>query len=318
MSVDVTSLRKAELHCHIDGLLDPAMLDELAAHAERPHVDPAALRACYPIRSVEQWLNQYCALVDLGTEPRDRWLPRLLELHLGRLRRQNVVYSEIFISRLLFVRDDVSALVEFFSQLRERATTAAGPDLEVELVICIGRGPPEKVATQVPRIVALRRAGLICGVALAGLETKFPVRPLRPFLDTFRDLGLGIEIHAGEFGGPDSVREALQYGAPDRLGHALAAFSDDALVAEIAERGIHIEFCPSSNLALATVQQLENHPIGRAKALGLSFSINTDDPGPFACSLASEFASVANTFGFNLDDFENVFDHTMRAAFRGR
>jgi adenosine deaminase len=36
----------------------------------------------------------------------------------------------------------------------------------------------------------------------------------------------------------------------------------------------------------------------RLDPLGPSFSINTDDPGPFACSLTSELALVANTFGF--------------------
>jgi hypothetical protein len=35
----------------------------------------------------------------------------------------------------------------------------------------------------------------------------------------------------------NSVQDALHHGAPYRLGHAIAAFSDDAVVAEIAERG---------------------------------------------------------------------------------
>lgn len=106
MRVDVRAQRKAELHCHIDGLLDPAMLDELARRDERLAIDPAALAACHPVRSVEQWWHGYCALVDQAVLPRDRWLPRMLELHLARLRAQNVVYTEILVSSLLFVRND--------------------------------------------------------------------------------------------------------------------------------------------------------------------------------------------------------------------
>lgn len=237
MRVDAKSQRKAELHCHIDGLLDPAMLDELARGGDPLAIDPAALAAHHPVRSVEQWLHGYGSLVDPATHPRDRWLPRMLELHLARLRAQHVVYTEILVSSLLFVRSDEAALVDLFAELSARARAAAGPALRVELVICIGRGPPEKLARQVPRITALRRAGLIRGVALAGLEAEYPVRPLRPFLDAFRDLGLGIEIHAGELAGVDSVKDALRHGDPDRLGHAIAAFSDEAVVAEIAERG---------------------------------------------------------------------------------
>jgi adenosine deaminase len=174
------------------------------------------------------------------------------------------------------------------------------------------------VARQVPRIAALRRAGLIRGVALAGLEAQYPVRPLQPILDGFRDLGLGIEIHAGELAGAESVRDALRHGSPDRLGHAIAAFSDEAVLAEIAERGIHIEFCPSSNLALGVVPRIADHPIARAHELGLSYSINTDDPGPFACSLTSELELVGEAFGFGLEDFARIFDHTMQAAFADR
>ena len=315
---EAAAARKAELHCHIDGLLDPAMLDELARRGTPLAIDRAALAAHHPVRSAEAWWQGYCALVDQAALPRDRWLPQALEIHLARLRSQNVVYTEIFVSSLLFVRDGEAELVEFFAELAARARAAAGPDLHVELVICIGRGPPEKLARQVPRIAALRRAGLVRGVALAGREVEYPVRPLAPILDTLRDLGLGIEIHAGEFGGPDSVRDALRHGAPDRLGHAIAAFADESLLAEIAERGIHIEFCPSSNVALGVVRRIEDHPIARAHALGLSFSINTDDPGAFACSMTSEFELVAATFGFGAADFARVFDRTMAAAFRDR
>ena len=315
---EAAEARKAELHCHIDGLLDPAMLDELARRGTPLGIDRAALAAHHPVRSAEAWWQGYCALVGQPALPRDQWLPQALEIHLARLRSQNVVYTEIFVSSLLFVRDGEAELVEFFADLAARARAAAGPDLRVELVICIGRGPPEKLARQVPRIAALRRAGLVRGVALAGREADYPVRPLAPILGTLRDLGLGIEIHAGEFGGPDSVRDAVRHGAPDRLGHAIAAFADESLLAEIAERGIHIEFCPSSNLALGVVRRIEDHPIARALALGLSFSINTDDPGAFACSMTSEFELVAATFGFGAADFARIFDRSMTAAFRDR
>lgn len=318
MRAAVRSSRKAELHCHIDGLLDLAMFDELAGGGELLAIDRAALAAHYPVRSVDQWWDGYRTLVEPAIMPTDRWLPRMLELHLARLRAQHVVYAEIMVSGLLFARSDEVALVELFAELTRRARVAAGPGLRVELVVCIGRGAPEKLARQVPRIAALRRAGLIRGVALAGKEAGYPVQPLERIFDGFRDLGLGIEIHAGELAGTDSVRDALAYGSPDRLGHGIAAFSDEAVVAEVAERGIHLEFCPSSNLALGVVGRIEDHPIARAHALGLSYSINTDDPGPFACSLTSELTLVADAFGFGEPELARIFDNTIAAAFADR
>jgi adenosine deaminase len=309
-AVDLAGLPKAELHCHLDGTIDPDMLDALG-------LDSAPLRACLPVRSVEAW-QAYCAVVDRIVQPRATWFPRVLEHHIARLRAQRVVYAEVFVSGLLFARDEVAEVVELFDDLRARATVAAGTDLQVELVVCIGRGPLDKIERQLPRIVELRRAGLICGVALAGLESWGPVRPLARCFDTFHDLGLGIEIHAGELAGPESVRDAVEHGRPHRLGHALAAFGDEALLAELADRGIHVELCPSSNLALGAVRSLADHPLQRAHALGLAFSINTDDPGPFACSLTSELSLATELLGLDRAGLARILDTTLRAAFGTR
>src|SRR5262249_4354566 len=151
--------------------------------------------------------------------PRAERYALVLERHLRRLKRQRVVYAEIFVSGLLAeCGDDLGALVALFRELKRRAELAAAPELQVELVICIGRGPPHKLGRQLPRIVALHDAGLICGVALAGgTETQFPVRPLTSYFATLRERGMGIEIHAGEFSGPESVRDAIDFGFPDRL-----------------------------------------------------------------------------------------------------
>ncbi|HEY1546232.1 MAG TPA: hypothetical protein VGG28_00360 [Kofleriaceae bacterium] len=276
----------AELHCHLDGVLDTALAAELGLGVELPRV-----------RTLADW-ELYSARV-AQLPDRARWLPRVLERHVARLREQRVSYAELFVSGVLFVHPDEAALVDYFAELRAIATAA------VELVICVGRGTPERLARQVPRIAALRRAGLICGVAFAGDEAH-PIRPLARSIAELRELGLGIEIHAGELAGPESVRDAIEHGSPDRLGHALSAFGDRELEDLIASRGIHVELCPSSNLALSGRSGVE-----RAQQLGISFSINTDDPGAFGCTLASELAlaQVAPAA---------VFDHAMRAAFRGR
>jgi adenosine deaminase len=318
VDLDVARLPKAELHCHIDGMIDPPMLAELARRGHSPPLGADELAAVLPVTSVESFESGYGALVG-RLEPCDVWLPRVLQVHIDRLRAQRVVYTEIFVSGLLAVRDDPGALVEYFHELRAHIDAAAGDELAVELVLCFGRGPVDKLERKAARILALRRAGLIRGVALAGLdEARWPVRPARHLFDAFRDAGLGIEIHAGELAGPESVRDALEHGRPDRIGHGLAAFDDPALLDEIARRGIHLELCPTSNLRLGRVARLEDHPVGRARDLGLSFSINTDDPGAFAITLTEELAQVGRTFAFTEADYARMFEATMRASFAGR
>ena len=104
MRVDARSQRKAELHCHIDGLLDPAMLDELACGGEPTAIDPVALGMHHLGRSVERWLHGYGSLVGPETHPRDRWLPRILVDSVMRPRTLTRAWRRLLGFRALRVR----------------------------------------------------------------------------------------------------------------------------------------------------------------------------------------------------------------------
>jgi adenosine deaminase len=170
------------------------------------------------------------------------------------------------------------------------------------------------------QIEALARAGLIAGIAICGRESAGPINnpDWHRLLARIREAGLGVEIHVGEFGGPESVRDALEYGKPDRLGHAVRAFEDERLVAELKERDIHIEFCPTSNICLGAVPSIEQHPIMRAHRLGMNYSFNTDDPGEFDCTMDSERELLARACGFTEDDFGTILQNARRSRFGGQ
>jgi adenosine deaminase len=309
LTVDVDGLPKAELHCHADGVLDAALLRALAAEGHRLPVSPEELAAV-----TGQSLQDQAPLLDRALAPAEQILPLVIEHHVRRLRRQNVVYAEVMVSRLLGARASAEETVELFGELRERVDRLSG-EMKVGLLVCVGRGGAERFNWQIERILPLARAGLICGVAVAGDEGACRIRDLSAGLRRLRDEGLGIEIHAGETLGPDSVEDALEHGAPHRLGHAVTAFSEPRLVERLIRDAVHVELCPTSNLRLGVVRSLEDHPLPVAHRSGVSFSINTDDPGAFACSLTSELALVRDTFGFGAEDFAQVLRNTMDARF---
>jgi adenosine deaminase len=166
------------------------------------------------------------------------------------------------------------------------------------------------------RILTLYREGLVVGVALAGPERGNPVKPFRKTFERFHKAGIGIEIHAGEWCGPESVWDALENGYPDRIGHGVSLFQDPELIDVFQERGIRLELCPTSNLKTGSISRIEEHPVGRAKELGFHFSINTDDPGPFECSMESEYELLSEVFGFEGDDFQRIYAHSLEARFQ--
>jgi adenosine deaminase len=126
---------------------------------------------------------------------------------------------------------------------------------------------------------------------------------------------LGIEIHAGERCGADSVWRALEYGFATRIGHGVSAFSDPVLVDHLAAQKIHLEFCVTSNCKLGVIPSPSHHPLMRAWERGIPFSINTDDPGPFECSMLSECELIQRTFGLNEAHFQQIHHNTLANRF---
>jgi adenosine deaminase len=96
----------------------------------------------------------------------------------------------------------------------------------------------------------------------------------------------------------------------------VSLFQESELIALVQERGIHIEMCPTSNLQTGAIERIEDHPIGRARELGLDFSVNTDDPGAFGCSMTSEYRLLVDHFGFTEADFEALYSRSLAARFR--
>jgi adenosine deaminase len=310
---------KAELHCHLGGVLDPEMLRALRADGLDLGLDPAALEACYPVRSIADFLDRYSATIDPALAPRDVRLLPLLVQQVRRWRAQRVDYAEVFLGDLLFARRDLGELVELYRVFQATAQRHAGPELQVEIVSCVGRGSVERFERQAERIIALHAAGVVCGIAIAGLE-EHPLEPARHVFDRLHDTGMGIEVHAGETRGPASVWDALRHARPHRIGHGLAIFADPALPDAVQRAGLHLEFCPTSNLALGCVARIADHPIAVAHRRGMSFSVNTDDPGAFGVSLTSELGLLETQFGFTAADFAAIHTHTVAAGFapRGR
>jgi adenosine deaminase len=149
----------------------------------------------------------------------------------------------------------------------------------------------------------------VAGIGLAGAE-EYPVEPFTEVFAAARDAGVKLVHHAGEMCGPESIRAAIGVGRADRIGHGIRALEDPSLVAELRDRRIPLEVCPSSNVALGLVPSVRQHPLPRLRDAGLVVTLNTDIPSATGATLTGEYALARDAFGYD----DAVLAELARAA----
>jgi adenosine deaminase len=139
----------------------------------------------------------------------------------------------------------------------------------------------------------------LAGVDLHGLES-LPNEPWTAKVwAKLRGEGKVTKAHAGEFGGADRVREAIEQLGATRIQHGVRAVEDAAVVALAAERGVTFDVCPLSNVKLRVVPSMREHPLRVLGAAGVRCTISTDDPLVFGNRLNDEYAALADEAGFS-------------------
>lgn len=312
--MEITQVPKVELHCHMDGIITSEMAADILREFPDYPVKPDDFARVFPIADQDSFWRwwQVVAPIDGQLEMFYPIVARYIDL----LKQQNVHYFELMIASGEVPRDPVAA-VEAVQAFREFVSQQEEGVIQVELIMAFGRqAPPERIAENEKQILRLHEAGLIVGVALAGPEIGNPVKPLQKTFAAFHDAGMNIEIHAGEWVGPESVWDALEHGYPTRIGHGVSLFQDPKLVEIFQEQQIHVEMCPTSNLRTGSISDIEQHPVKQARDLGLNFSINTDDPGPFECSMNGEFELLRDRLGFTEADFAAIYQNSLAARFQ--
>lgn len=312
--MNISQLPKIELHCHQGGIISPAMASDIRQENPNFPIHPDDFQDVLPVYDFDSFFNWWKIQAEIYGQIK-QFYP-ILQRYIAQLKAQNVHYFELMIASGDIPKDAGEA-IEALQAMREWVNEQEAGKIQIEFLVAFGRNKTVEVIEGIgDRILALYEVGLICGVAFAGPEPNYPVKPHHATFARFHDAGLGIEIHAGEWVGAESVWDALNYGFPDRIGHGVPLFQDPKLIELFQEKQIHIEMCPTSNLKTGSVAKIEAHPIRQARDLGLNFSVNTDDPGPFECSMNSEYELLAKTFDFTEDDFETIYKNSLAARFQ--
>lgn len=292
----VIALPKAELHLHLEGSVTPETAAELAAR-QGLSVTPEEVARRYATTDFAGFLDAYRWLTTLLRGPEE--YRQIAEDLFVRLRAQGVVYAEITVSAGVLLRrgQDLEGIM---AALAEAAADAARQGLHVQWILDAVRQFGATAAVEVARrAVALRAAGVVA-FGVGGDELGLPAEELAPACELARAGGLHVVLHAGEIGGPESVRQAVEWLGAERIGHGLAVLHDPALARQLADAGVPLEVCPTSNLRtgalarqLGRAADLAAHPLPQFYRAGLRLALGSDDPAMFGTDLVNEYLNAA-------------------------
>jgi aminodeoxyfutalosine deaminase len=311
-------LPKAELHLHLEGTILPATLVELSSRPGRLPLTLPEAEAFYQFTDFTGFIQSFRDVTRLLTDPEDYEIAawRMMQ----HLAEQGIAHAEIFVSVgviYMWRNHDPEAFEPIFAGL-ERARERGGRELGLSLywIFDAVRHFSVSEAERVFRKAAEMRAEYpaIAGIGLGGDERRCGSAPFRALYAEARRAGLRLTDHAGETTGPEAIWEALSIGS-ERIGHALSAIEDPALLRELKSRGVGLELNPTSNVRTGVCPTFAAHPLRRYFDMGLLVTVNSDDPAFFGSDLEHEYLLAHTQQGFTRDELRLLAANSFRASF---
>lgn len=235
----------------------------------------------------------------------------LLDRHLRKLGRQGGAYAEVRVSPAVWERRGLDPRRTLALLCDQLGRTRIPFRLIVDAVRHWDRAT---LARDLDLCLEFRRRGVVA-LGLGGDETAAPALGFRDLAAECRSRHLPVIPHAGEALGGDEVLAALDVFGPARIGHGIRAADSPAALSACAERGVHLEVCPTSNRSTGA------YPVGLAGACrrlfqsGVAFSVNTDDPGLFGTTLNREVRWAARALRLSETEISLMQASAAMAAF---
>ncbi|UCD58185.1 MAG: adenosine deaminase, partial [Candidatus Hydrogenedentota bacterium] len=187
--------------------------------------------------------------------------------------------------------------------------------IDVRFILDIGRQFGREHAWQTVREAARLQSDGVIAVGLGGDEVHYSPEI---FIEQFafaRNQGLHLVAHAGEVGGPSSVRGALNSLGAERIGHGVSARGDEELLEQLRIQNIPVEMCPTSNVQTGAVRSYSDHPLPEYLRRGLLVTVNSDDPAMFGTSLTQEYKLCCEKLGLSWEEIRTLCLNGVRASF---
>jgi adenosine deaminase len=313
--VDVATVPKAELHVHLEGTMTPDLVGRIAARNGLPVPDGLlAEDGHFVFDGFLDFLAQYdraASVIRTAEDYRD-----ITYEYLAACAAEGAVYVELIASpdharaQGLTDAEHWAGIAQGIDDARERH------GIEGWIIASVVRNFGVAAAERVARSLVTDPHPYVVGFNMAGDEAGFPAGDFaHVFAIAAHEAGLGCSVHAGEHAGPASVRAALALPGVTRISHGVRAVEDPALVAELAEREVVLEVCPTSNVVLGVFPDYASHPLPTLLDAGVPVTLGSDDPPYFATTIGREYAIAAEHFALSAADLGKLTRTAVCAGF---
>jgi adenosine deaminase len=309
---------KTELHLHLEGAVSAPTLVRLSSRTTTPiFPDVASVRARRRPGDPESFFALYRDVCRQLRSPGD--YAAVARDLVRRLVRERIRHAEVYVSPAIVEKIGLSwpEVVDALEPVFEAHERSGSGTVRVLLDSVRQWGPG--AAHRVLDLHAARPWARVVGFGLGGVEGCIPAREFAPVYRRVRSLGLAPLVHAGEWGGPDSIADVLRWLSPVRIAHGFRAADDPGLVKQLVRRRIVLDVCPTSNLAtgalgaLGPVRPGAVHPVLALVRAGVRVTLSTDDPGLFGTTLLSEYQRLAS-WGARVEELRAIAACSRGAA----
>ena len=189
--------------------------------------------------------------------------------------------------------------------------------LHTNLILCLMRADinqsENKETIELAQKYLVKDNGVVA-IDLAGAEALFKTKDFEKEFLIAKQKNIPFTIHAGEADGPESVWDAIKFGAV-RIGHGVRVTEDPSLVDYLAEKQIPLEMCPTSNRCTKAIDDMSLFPLRQLMEKRVKVTINTDDPAICRTNLKGELDFVTNKYGITSSEKKQLLLNAVDAAF---
>lgn len=310
----ILDIPKAELHCHIEGTLEPEMMFEIAKrnNIALSYDSPEAVRKAYQFTNLQSFLDIYHQGAGVLFTEQDFY--DLTWAYLNRAKHDNVLHAEIFFVPQVHTNRGIAftAVINGISRALKDGEQKLG--ISSHLILCFMRDKSEEEAFATLK-EALPFKDKIIAIGLESAEAGNPPEKFQRVYQAALDADFLTVAHAGEEGSADYMWQAIRLLHVKRIDHGVRCVEDPELVEYLKESQLPLTVCPLSNVKLRVFDKMEDHNLKSLLRKGLCVMVNSDDPAYFGGYVANNFLAAYEALALTQADVVQLAKNSFQASF---